>query len=293
MPQKRRRLTLLMLICLAVILLVALALIPQIEPTAQQDVYHNGALEVLIIDVAQGDSILVTADTGETMLIDAGDKSNTDAIREELDERGIREIDILVATHPHADHIGGMADMITSYNIGTVYMPDETSDSNTYENLVDMINENNIPLVTAYAGLSFDLGDALCTIVSPEKEADESANNESVAIFLDYEDTEFLFTGDMETKAESAVLESGYYIDADVLKVAHHGSSSSTSEAFLRAVTPEYAIISCGKGNSYGHPHAETLEVLDKFEADVFRTDLSGDILFLSDGQNIEVILGD
>jgi competence protein ComEC len=292
MNQKRRR-TLFILFCLAIVIFIAFILIPEPAPAVHQDAHQNGSLDVLVIDVAQGDSILVTLDTGETMLIDAGDTSNTTAIREELDERSIRDIDILVATHPHADHIGGMTEIIEHYHIGMVYMPDKTSESKTYKTLEETINDRNIPLVTAYAGLSFDLGGALCTIVSPEKEADESANNESVAIFLDYEDTEFLFTGDMETKAENAVLAGGYYIDADVLKVAHHGSSSSTSGAFLDAVTPEYAVISCGEGNSYGHPHQETCDALSEFGANVLRTDQSGDILFISDGYNIEIALGD
>lgn len=209
------------------------------------------------------------------------------------DELGITNIDILVATHPHADHIGGMASVIDAYDIGKIYMPDKQSSSETYKNLLEVIAEKNIPIVEAYADLEFDFGKADCTIVSPDKEADETANNESVVIMLDYCNTEFLFTGDMEKEAEAAVLAAGYDIDVDILKVAHHGSSTGTSEDFLYAASPKYAAISCGQNNNYGHPHEETLELLERYALVPLRTDISGDILFISDGCNIEVFLGD
>lgn len=253
----------------------------------------SSSLSVMVIDVGQGDSILVTSETGDTMLIDAGEKSSTTAIFEELDERGVTNIDILVATHPHADHIGGLQSVIESYSIGTIYMPDKKSNSKTFKNLMKAIDAHDIPIIEAYAGLSFTLGDAKCTIVSPDKNADEDANNESVTIFLDYFDTEFLFTGDMETEAEEAVLEAEYYIDADVLKIAHHGSSTGTTEEFLRNVSPDYAAISCGEDNRYGHPHKETITLLETYGLDPLRTDLEGDILFTSDGHDIQVVCGD
>lgn len=253
----------------------------------------SSSLSVMVIDVGQGDSILVTSETGDTMLIDAGEKSSTTAIFEELDERGVTNIDILVATHPHADHIGGLQSVIESYSIGTIYMPDKKSNSKTFKNLMKAIDAHDIPIIEAYAGLSFTLGDAQCTIVSPDKNADEDANNESVTIFLDYFDTEFLFTGDMETEAEEAVLEAGYYIDADVLKIAHHGSSTGTTEEFLHNVSPDYAAISCGEDNRYGHPHKETITLLETYGLDPIRTDIVGDILFTSDGHDIQVVCGD
>ena len=250
-------------------------------------------LSVMVIDVGQGDSILVTFGSSDTMLIDAGEADEVEAVKEELDERGIDQIDVLVATHPHADHIGGMAEIINNYEIGSVYMPDMQSDSKTYWNLRKTIDDHDIPLTVAYAGETFQLGPAVCTIVSPDKNDDKDANNESVMLMVDYLDTEFLFTGDAEKWAESKVLSTGYDIDADVLKVGHHGSYTSTSEAFLKAVSPDYAVISCGKGNDYGHPHQETLELLDEYGVDTLRTDLSGDVLFLSDGHTLKTVLGD
>lgn len=256
------------------------------------DTAQGATLNVLVIDVGQADSILVTMSTGETMLIDAGEASSTDAIFEELDERDITHIDVLVATHPHADHIGGMRGIIERYDVGMVYMPNMTSKSKTYLNLMQIIDDKDITVTEAYADEHFSLGAAQCTIVSPGKDDDIDANNESVVIFLDYLDTECLFTGDMERRAEEEVLADGSMIDADILKVAHHGSSTGTSEDFLAAVSPEYAVISCGEGNTYGHPHVQTLDLLSKYDLTPHRTDISGDILFTSDGHTIQVTTG-
>jgi competence protein ComEC len=243
--------------------------------------------------VGQGDSSLVCFGSDDVMLIDAGDNWNTASINMELNERGITQIDVLIATHPHADHIGGMQDIIENYDIGCIYMPNMQSDSKTYQKLMDTIEDRDIEIITAYAGESFDLGPANCTIVSPDKNADYDANNESVMLFVDYMDTEFLFTGDAEKWAEDQVLSAGYDIDADVLKVGHHGSSTSTSVDFLKAVSPGYAVISCGKDNDYGHPHSKTIDRLGTFDVGILRTDFKGDVLFLSDGHTLKTILGD
>ncbi len=263
------------------------------EPPVSSSPAAGNDLGVMVIDVGQGDSILVAFGSDDVMLIDAGEQKDAAAIKEELDERGISQIDVLVATHPHADHIGGMAEIIGSCEIGRVYMPDMRSDSKTYQKLMDTIEKHGIPITVAYAGETFHLGDASCTIVSPDKDADKDANNESVMLMVDYLDTEFLLTGDAEAWAESEVLSAGYGIDADVLKVGHHGSYTSTSEAFLKAVSPDFAVISCGKGNDYGHPHQETLDLLDKYDIDTLRTDVSGDVLFVTDGHTLKTVLGD
>ena len=228
--------------CVAIVIVLTSPEEPQVRPTSTNDI----ALCVLVIDMGLADSILVMLSSGETMLIDAAEKSETGTILEELNERGITHIDILVATHSHADYIGGMASVIEAYEIGKVYMSDKQSDTKTYKNLMDVI-----------------------------------AN------------TEFLFTGDMEEEAEEDMLEAGYDINVDVLKVAHHGSSTGTSEDFLYEASPDYVTISCGLDNKYGHPHKETLELFDKYGLVPIRTDLSGDILFISDRNNIAVILRD
>lgn len=263
------------------------------HPAPSQAAHSNEELNVTVIDVGQGDSILVNFGADETMLIDAGEAKDAEAVKDELKERGITQIDVLIATHPHADHIGGIAEILDDYEIGCIYMPDMQSDSKTYQSLRDAIENHGVLLVEAYAGESFELGDAACTIVSPANDADKNANNESVMLFLDYLDSEFLFTGDAERWAENEVLDAGYTIDADVLKVAHHGSSTGTSEAFLSAVSPDYAVISCGKDNKYGHPHDETLNLLDEYGIDTLRTDMSGDVVFITDGYHLQVSVGD
>jgi competence protein ComEC len=293
---KNQRRILRLLLVTVVLLAVVLLTIYYIEQHRTEPVVGAGdqsELSVLFIDVGQADSTLIFLSTGETMLIDAGESSGADAIREELDERRITDIDILVATHPHADHIGGMRSVIEHYDIGQVLMPDMTAQSAVYQKMMDAINSRGIPVTEAYAGYEFSFGSARCTVVSPDTGADKDENNESVVIFLDFYDSEFLFTGDMETWAENEVLDAQYFVDADVLKVAHHGSSTGTSQAFLEAVTPEYAVISCGRGNKYGHPHKETLERLIAAGAEIYRTDESGDILFLTDGQTLAVQTGD
>ncbi len=257
---------------------------PVAKPAATAD---GELLSVQFIDVGQADSTLISLSTGETMLIDAGESTSADSVFAELDERGIKDIDILVATHPHADHIGGMLSLLGRYDIGQVLMPDMTSDSKTYAKLLQAIKTESIPLVEAYAGYRFSFGSAVCTVVSPSADDNKDANNESVVIYLGFGDTDFLFTGDMEEWAEKRVLDSNYYVDADVLKVAHHGSSTGSSEAFLSAITPDYAVISCGRSNDYGHPHAETLDRLEEAGAQIYRTDIQGDILFISDGSTL------
>lgn len=249
----------------------------------------DAVLTVIVNDVGQGDSILVTLGD-ETMLIDAAEKHESGEVLDELKEHAVDDIDILVVTHPHSDHIGGLKAVIDSYSIDSVYIADTPSETKTYRELIDAINKKGIPVYEACAGVTFSFGNASCTIVSPDKAAEYDANNESVVIFLDYVDTEFLFTGDIEKKAEDALIASGYYIDADVLKVAHHGSSTGTSEAFLSAVSPDWAAISCGEGNQYNHPHDKTLDLLGEFGVKIYRTDIMGDITFVSDGRSISVV---
>lgn len=275
---------LVLILCIAVFIIFITSNNPQ--PASS---FSDTVLNVTVIDVGQGDSILLTFGS-ETMLIDAAEKHESEAVLEELKARCIDDIDILVATHPHDDHIGGIEAVIDKYSVDKVYMADTASKSKTYKGLVNSLKTKGIPIYVAYAGLEFSLGQVLCTIISPGRQDDYDANNESVAVFVDFINSEFLFTGDIEQKAEDELISSRYYIDADVLKVAHHGSSTGTSEAFLKAVSPDYAAISCGKGNTYKHPHKETLELLSNLGIKTYRTDISGDITFVSDGQNINVV---
>lgn len=279
--RKRILFSLSLIICLSLLLYIYLSNDNEMQAGTQ-----DNKLIVTVIDVGQGDSVLITLGDN-AMLIDAAQSSAP--VLEELREHNIDDIDVLIATHPHDDHIGGMKDIVEGYDIGVVYMADTHSDTKVYRQLIEIIGERSIPIKEAYAGIEFRFGSAVCTFVSPGRYADEGANNESAALFIDYYDSEFLFTGDMEKKAEKAVLSDGYLIDADVLKAAHHGSSTGTTKEFLNAVTPDYAAVSCGAGNKYGHPHEETLELFEAYGTSVLRTDISGDITFISDGKSIEV----
>jgi len=272
-----------------IMLLAAAAAFFIISGVSQQsEAPRSVSLKVTVIDVGQGDSILVTSGR-DAMLIDAAEKKKDAAVINELKKQNVDDIDVLVATHPHSDHIGGICDVIDNYGVGEIYMPDAAADTKTYRDMMSDIRKHDIPVIYAYAGMRFSFGNAECTIVSPQKGAHTDANNMSVAILLDFYDTGFLFTGDMEQKAEKALLSSGYDIDADVLKVAHHGSSTGTTDAFLRAVSPAYAAISCGAANTYGHPHKETLDLLDRYNVKYWRTDISGGITFVSDGKSVSV----
>ena len=250
-------------------------------------------LTVRVLDIGQGDCIIVKAKTGETMMIDAADQGMFPVIDAALKEMDIQKIDVLIATHPHADHIGSMPQVIAHYEIGEIRMTRSSHNTKTYEDLLEAIQKKGLKITGTKAGDNFDIAGAYCEIVSPETIDENDQNNNSVAVHMTLHHISFLFTGDMEAKAEQAVLEGGYDIASDVLKVAHHGSLSSTSDAFLDAVSPDLAVISCGAGNDYGHPHEETLTKLEEAGIQIYRTDLSGNVTIFTDGTEIEVYVKD
>lgn len=242
-------------------------------------------LQVHYIDVGQGDCTLITCG-GQTMLIDAGDNSKGTAIQKYLYDRNIERIDYMIGTHPDADHIGGMDVILTKFDCGTVMMPEMANDTKTYQAVIDAMNywgyKNTPPIV----GNTYILGDATFTIVAPNRNYGDT-NNSSIGILLVHGNNRFLFLGDAEEEAERDILQNGLDISAEVLKVAHHGSKTSTSWNLVNAVSPQYAVISCGANNSYGHPSAEVLNTLRAAGISVYRTDEQGSIIAYSDGQNI------
>ena len=204
-----------------------------------------------------------------------------------IQSSGTTTLDYVIATHPHADHIGGMAAVLSAFAVNHFYMPDKTHTSKTFEHLIDTVEEKGLTIELAQAGKTiFDFGGVAAQFLAPNGEHDD-LNNHSAVVMLTYNDCRFLFMGDAEAESETEMLNAGYPLAADVLKVGHHGSNTASSEAFLKAVTPQYAVISCGAGNSYGHPSAETLALLDKFDVNIFRTDVDGTIVATCDGEHI------
>ena len=205
-----------------------------------------------------------------------------------MKKQGVESLDYVIGTHPDADHIGGLDVIVYKYNCETVIMPDYEKDTKTYQELVDVIHDKNMKITYPVVGEQYALGEAKFTIIAPNSNSyGGNANDYSVAILLEYGKNRFLFTGDAEEASEAEMLTNGIDISADVYKVAHHGSRSASTQEFLNAVHPKYAVISCGEGNSYGHPHAEVLNRLRSMGVEVFRTDEQGSIIASSDGENI------
>ena len=243
----------------------------------------ESSLRVSFIDVGQGDSEFIELPNGETLLIDAGTNETGADVVSYISSLGYSSIDYVVGTHPHEDHIGGLDDVIRTFDVESVYMPKVTADTKTFEDVLDAVDEKGLTINTAKAGVTLVDGDGLSVkMLAPILDEYDNTNDYSAVIRIVYDDTSFIFMGDAEQYAEDLITGD---VDSDVLKVGHHGSSTSTGEAFLERVSPSYAVISCGLGNSYGHPHTETIEKLGGIP--VFRTDEMGTIVATSDGSEI------
>lgn len=249
-------------------------------------VLNSGDLKIHYIDVGQGDSILVQQG-GQNMLIDAGTNDSTSTLITYLKKQSLSKIDYLVLTHPHEDHIGGADAVIKNFNIGKVYMPKATTTTKTYQDVVTAMKNKKYKAEAPNPGDTFKLGSVNCTVLSPINSVKDDLNTYSLVLKLQYGDNKFLFTGDTQSSNEQDMLGKGYDLSADVLKVAHHGSRTSTTDEFLNAVNPKYTVISCGKGNDYGHPHKTVMDKLKAKKIPLYRTDESGTIILTSDGKNI------
>lgn len=249
--------------------------------------FDSDEMKVHFIDVGQGDSIFIELPNTKTMLIDAAENEYADRITNYIYSCGYNTLDYVVATHPHSDHIGGMADVIGAFNVENVILSPATHTTKSYTNMLKAIDDSGAKVKIGVAGTEiFSDGDLSAVVIAPVTEDYSDLNNSSVMVMLTYGSRKFLFTGDAENSEENTITAD---IDCDVLKVGHHGSSTSTSRAFLTAASPEYAVISCGMGNSYGHPHIETLDRLKGAGVKVYRTDLQGDIIMTCDGEKITV----
>lgn len=260
---------------------------PEESSSAISSYTSDGELKVHYIDVGQADSILIQSPNGKNMLIDAGE-TKKNAVLDYLNSLGVKKLDVVVATHPHSDHISEMASVIRNFDIGVFYMPKVQHTTKTFENMVDALSEKNVSVKEAAAGAVIDFDSSLnCRVVAPNKNSYDDLNNWSAVVHVSYGNTAFIFTGDAEELSESEIVSGGADVKADVLKVGHHGSSSSTSKAFLEKVSPKYAVISAGKDNDYGHPHKETIDILNKFGVEIYQTFDNGTITATSDGNEI------
>lgn len=254
------------------------------------DSFAVASMQVHFIDVGQADSILILSDD-EAMLVDAGNNEDGTYLVKYLKEQGISKLKYVIATHPHEDHIGGMDDVINNFTVETVLMPDVTHTTKTFEDVLNAMNENDLGITIPSVGEEYEIGKAKFVVIAPNKEMDENnLNDASIGVKLVNGNNRFIMCGDAQKFSEKAMLQSGIDLSAQVYKVSHHGSNTATTDAFLKAISPEYAIIQCGENNSYGHPHKETLHKLEQMGVIVLRNDKNGTIIAISDGNKIQWI---
>lgn len=258
-----------------------------VETTAPaRDIPDDSVFAVHFIDVGQADAALVLCDD-QAMLIDGGNREDSDLIYTYLKNNGIEYLDYVVCTHGHEDHVGGIAGGLEYADVGTAFCSVTSYDSKAFENFVNALEKQSTSITVPSAGDTFALGSAEVTIIGPVKPDEEEPNNMSIVLRIVYGDTSFLFTGDAEREEEQDILAAGYDLESTVLKVGHHGSDTSTSYPFLYAIDPEYGVISVGEGNSYGHPTDDTLSRLRDSDVKVFRTDMQGTIICTSNGKEL------
>jgi competence protein ComEC len=251
---------------------------------------NEGKLSVYFLDVGQGDSTLFVVD-GKTILIDAGETDMGDRVVRDLRKVGVTKIDLLVATHPHSDHIGGMQMVLAAFPVGQVLDAGLPYPSSIYEHFLETIDRKSIPYHVAERGQTLDIDPALRVVVlsPPAQRISDDPNMNSLVLRISYGTIDFLMTGDLGGEGEDALTTSGYPLDAEILKLGHHGSASSTSPAFLARVSPEMGVLFAGEDNPYGHPHKETLDLLKESGVTVYRTDRDGTVVVRTDGMSYSV----
>ena len=280
-----KKIRIILLICLC--LLVVGCANPFVESNDKTSIstFNGDTLRVNYIDVGQGDSIFIQLPNNETMLIDAGEAYESDSVINYLNNLGIKKIDYVVGTHPHTDHIGGLEEVINTFDIGSIYMPRASSTSKTYLDLLTAISNKGLKVKTAKSEVVvLDDDNLKLEFIAPNSDNYSELNNYSAVLKLTYLDNTFLFMGDAETLSENEVT---CDVEADVIKVGHHGSDSSSGIEFVKKVSPEYAIIMVGEGNSYNHPYQSIIDRYENVGAKVLRTDLDGNIVCDSDGKEV------
>lgn len=249
---------------------------------------EGSTFEVHYIDVGQADSSFIECN-GHTMLIDGGNVDDSSLIVSYLQQENIDYLDYVVCTHAYEDHVGGLSGALATIQVGTVYAPITGATTKAYSNFKNKVKEQGLEITHPTVGETIELGSSDVQFIGPITEDYEDINNTSIVLRVTYGDTSFFFTGDAERESEQDILNSEYNISADVLKVGHHGSASSTTYPFLREIMPRIAVIQVGQGNSYGHPNVNTISRLEDAGAAVYRTDLNGTVIIKSDGENLTV----
>lgn len=257
------------------------------NPSKTDDTQSESRFWIRFLDVGQADSALVMCG-GKYMLIDGGNVADSSLVFSCLKAQGVETLDYIICTHGHEDHVGGLSGALNACGAKTVLSSCKTYDSDAFRDFSKYVEQADAQIKIPEAGSEYAFGDASFTVLSPSRRY-EDENNNSVVLRLTYGETSFLFMGDAEREAELDILNSGYTLKSDLIKIGHHGSETSTSYVFLREVMPEYAVISVGKDNSYGHPDETVLSRLNDAGVTVFRTDQSGDILVESDGEKLSI----
>lgn len=246
-------------------------------------------LKIHFIDVGQADAIIIEKDN-EYVLVDAGTNSSVDVLQSYIDSQGIKSFKYVFGTHTHEDHIGGIAKVILKYDISNIVFPKTKATIKTFENFIDAVIEKKMKIITPKVGDIYELSDVKIQILAPNSVEYENSNNYSIVLKVIYNNVSYILTGDAEKLSEDEIMKNGLDISADVLKVGHHGATTSTSEEFLKKVNPRYAVISVGKNNSYSHPSDKILKRLELRNIIIYRTDINGNIVSITDGNNIKFV---
>ena len=247
-------------------------------------------LIVHFLDVGQGDAIFIELPNGKTMLVDAGENYHGQGIIDYVQTIGYHKLDYVVATHPHEDHIGSMPYIVRNFEIGSIYMPDVTANTATFESLLKAIKAKGLRVKNGRTGVHIIKdGELTADIIAPDKPDESNLNNSSIVLLLTFGNVSYLLTGDAETKELNAIRAD---MHATVLKAGHHGSKTSTTQTLLKKISPSVTVISCGKNNDYGHPHAEVLKMLKSVNSSVYRTDRDQTVIVATDGSSLTVSTG-
>lgn len=240
-----------------------------------------------MIDVGQGDSILVQTPTNKNILIDGGDEYSKNIINSYLRQKRIKTIDIIIATHPDSDHIGSLDNVIKKFNVNSIYMPEQSTNSESYQNLINSCTDKNLAIQYLYKDDVLNIDNNINIYVLSPSYIQEESNLNSIVFKLTFNNNSFLFMGDAEEENEKEILRSFELNNINFIKIGHHGSNSSSSLEFIKKINPDIAAISCGYKNQYGHPHKEVIDNLKQSHVSIYRTDRIGDIVFYSDGEII------